>query len=260
MSDLRSLIEAAKADAPSAAARTKVWAGVSSAVGEAAALAGGAGSGAATATGSVSAAKMLVLGTLFGGTLAVGIGAAMLYVGRVQPAARTVMIGTAPARAEGTQLVAIAVNDVAPARPVLLDTVVDPMVNAAPAPVAAVAARPLGVRMAAAAPVEPSRKAPAEHAAADRALGARGAGGSLQDDTLAREASLLAEARKALVRSDALSALQIVRGLRSLPERQLVPEELTVEAQALRGLGLDDDAKVVETTLRERFPDSVLGR
>ena len=49
----------------------------------------------------------------------------------------------------------------------------------------------------------------------------------------------------------------IVRGLRALPGRQLVPEELAVEAQALRGLGLDDDANAVERHLRARFPDSV---
>ena len=81
-----------------------------------------------------------------------------------------------------------------------------------------------------------------------------------ESDTLAREASGLAEARGALARRDALSALQIVRSLRALPGRQLVPEELAVEAQALRALGLDDDANAVETRLRARFPDSVLGR
>jgi hypothetical protein len=81
-----------------------------------------------------------------------------------------------------------------------------------------------------------------------------------ESDTLAREASALAEARGALARRDALAALQIVRSLRALPGRQLVPEELAVEAQALRGLGLNEDANAVETRLRTRFPDSVLGR
>src|SRR6185437_14862574 len=83
---------------------------------------------------------------------------------------------------------------------------------------------------------------------------------SSADDALAREASLLAEARNALAKRDALSALQIIRGLRALPTRQLVPEELSVEAQALRSLGLEDDANAVDGALRARFPDSVLGR
>jgi hypothetical protein len=251
MSDLRSLIEAAKADAPSAAARTKVWAGVSSAVGEAAALAGSAAGGAVA--GSTSAAKMLVLGTLFGGSLAVGVGAVMLYVGRAQPVTPTAVHMAASVPAEGAQLVAIAVRDSAPAKPVLVDAVVDSIENAAPAAVIAKPTARVSAIIAPAAPAEPAKKpGGVEHDGFS--------GPTSGDDTLAREASLLAEARKALVRRDALTALQIVRGLRALPVRQLVPEELMVEAQALRGLGLDDDAKGVEATLRERFPDSVLGR
>jgi hypothetical protein len=250
MSDLRSLVEAAKADAPSAAARAKVWAGVSRAVG--AATAAGSGAGGAVA-GSLSAAKMLVVGALFGGTLAVGIGAAMLFLGhpRLAPAAATMAAG---APAEGA-FVAIAANEMAPAaQPVAAD---EADLNAPAVTTLTTVARPLGVRMAPAvlvpiAPAEAGRKATASRAALVNPAS--------PDDTLAREASQLAEARKALVRSDALSALQIVRGLSSLPARQLVPEELAVEAQALRGLGLNDDASHLETTLHERFPDSVLGR
>jgi TolA-binding protein len=45
-----------------------------------------------------------------------------------------------------------------------------------------------------------------------------------------------------------------------LPSHQLGPEELTVEAQALRALGRDDQAKDVDSTLRKRFPESALAR
>jgi hypothetical protein len=260
MSDLRSLIDAARADAPSAAARAKVWSGVSTAVGAAASAGGGA------AAGSVGAAKMLLLGGLLGGTLTVGIGAAMLVVGHA-PRTGPAMAVAAPAPGEGAELASLsmpveAMPVAAPARaPLDVDVVhaslvLDPVVLTAPARVGT-GRKPLAER------------SPSEHPAPGNGGGAAGvaasgAGGAAANapggDTLAQEASMLAEARRALVRRDALSALQIIRGLSALPERQLVPEELAVEAQALRGLGLDDDANAVETHLRARFPDSVLGR
>jgi hypothetical protein len=80
------------------------------------------------------------------------------------------------------------------------------------------------------------------------------------DDALAREAALVAEARGALVRGDAESALRAVRAARMLPSHQLAPEELAVEAQALRALGRDDDAKEADSTLRRQFPESALAR
>jgi hypothetical protein len=275
MSDLRSLIEAAKADAPNAAARAKVWAGVSTVVGEGAALAGGG-----AVSGSAGATKMLVLGTLLGGSLTVGIGAALLL-----------MRGASPGPAVGATIAAPAPGEVAspfvlaaPAAlsrssmlrraaievPVVDDDTEVNAVNGVNAAKTDIAARgpARAVRLA-----EPGRRtsagrsfalvaaapiAPATPAAAVAVPGV--AASAAQDDALAREASLLAEARNALARRDALSALQIIRGLRSMPTRQLIPEELAVEAQALRSLGLEDDANAVDTTLRARFPDSVLGR
>ena len=250
MSDLRMLIEAAKADAPSGAARANVWAGVSSIVGEAATVSSAAG--ASAAAGTMGGAKMLILGTLLGASVTVGIGAAMLFVGHapVRPPMASVV---APAAAHGNELVSLAKPALAPS----------PMPNpevgqrAAPGhgshPAAGTAMRAAALESAAA-----GRRAATAAAAAhaNPAVASEAA----ENDTLAREASSLAEARGALARHDALSALQIVRSLRALPGRQLVPEELAVEAQALRGLGLDDDANAVETRLRARFPDSVLGR
>jgi hypothetical protein len=268
MSDLRSLIETAKADGPSAAAKAKVWAGVSSAVGGAASMSGGG-----TATGSVGAMKMLVLGTLLGGSLTVGIGATMLVLRGAHPTETASGIAApAPASAPPVDLVSapVSVNTPASPRDALLGTNSDTLVEAnvetnveslpAAEPAAAepraaavsgrgspeLVRRPNAFHTASAAPVIATRPLASDEKA--------------QDDALAREASVLASARNALVRRDALTALQIVRGLASLPERQLVPEEMAVEAQALRGLGLGAQADAVDAKLRARFPDSVLGR
>jgi len=80
------------------------------------------------------------------------------------------------------------------------------------------------------------------------------------DDALAQEASLVVEAREALARGDPQSALRAVRAARTLPSHQLRPEELAVEARALRALGRDDQAKDVDSTLRKRFPESALAQ
>jgi hypothetical protein len=252
MSDLRALIEAARADAPGNAARAKVWAGVSTMVGEAVSTASGAGGGAAT--GSIGAAKMLVLGTLLGGSVTVGIGVAMLLVGRA-PLTPTLNVA-APAPAAAAEWATLSMPMPAPAsnRAVLEASTVGAARGVVQASAVAVPPSP---RVAG---FESPRKASHARAVSLVPVAAAAPAGASDEDTLAREASSLAEARGALSRRDALSALQIVRGLRALPGRQLVPEELAVEAQALRGLGLDDDANVVETRLRVHFPDSVLGR
>jgi hypothetical protein len=247
MSDLRGLIEAARADGPSAAARAKVWTGVTTVVGEAAGAASSVGGG--TATGTAGAAKMLVLGTLLGGSVTVGIGVVMLMVGRtpLNPTANV----AAPAPAAELRSHSMLARTPAAALSRAEGDGARLADGARAAPVPAAAARPT---------LKTMRFEAGKAAAGLRGSAAPQAGAATESDTLAREAAALAEARGALARRDALSALQIVRSLRALPGRQLVPEELAVEAQALRGLGLDDDANAVETRLRARFPDSVLGR
>src|SRR5436305_1750013 len=80
------------------------------------------------------------------------------------------------------------------------------------------------------------------------------------EDALMREASLVAEARSALARGDAASALRAVRAARRLPSHLLEPEELAIEAQALRALGQSDDARSVDGTLKGKYPDHALAR
>jgi hypothetical protein len=77
---------------------------------------------------------------------------------------------------------------------------------------------------------------------------------------LAREASLVHEARSALGRGDPDSALRAIRAARALRSRQLVPEELAVEMQALRALGQSDEANGIDVQLRLQYPDSALVR
>jgi hypothetical protein len=77
---------------------------------------------------------------------------------------------------------------------------------------------------------------------------------------LAEEARLVTAARSALVAGDAARALSLVQATRKLGARALEPEELGLEARALRALGRADDAAATELVLRRRYPESALAR
>ena len=79
------------------------------------------------------------------------------------------------------------------------------------------------------------------------------------DDTLLREASLVGEARSALLRGDPQTALVSVQAARR-EGRNLEPEELSIEARALRALGRESEATQLDGTLRTRYPDNALVR
>lgn len=227
----RTLLRAAKADAPNAAARAKVWSSVASAVGGAAGAAGAAGSAStapgALLTGGAGASKMLALGTLLGGTVTVGLAAMLLRIGPVP---------SEPPGPSSTPIAALAAASPAarPDPPQVFLPLVAPVVVAPPPAATATGTAPA------------PRTTPAST--------------STRDDALAREASLVVAAREALGRGEPQSALRAIRAARMLPSHQLGPEELTVEAQALRALGRDDQAKDVDSTLRKRFPESALAR
>jgi hypothetical protein len=233
----KAMIEAAKADVPSAAVRAKVWTQVSGTVGAAAAGGGAVG---AAAAGSASAAKLLVVGALLGGTLTVGLAVTMLRVGSAPSDPHlgpTAVVGVAD-RAVATRAVEAAPTPALPGENTAPATVSFASLPQVPDP----NARPTSVvAPAPAAPPAPVRPKPAF-------------------DPLEREAQLVSEARGALVRGDPQRALQAVRGARALPSHQLAPEELAVEAQALRALGRSGDAIEVDEALRSRFPESALAR
>jgi hypothetical protein len=188
---------------------------------------------------------LLTIGTLLGATVTVGLAAALIRVG---PAPSP----TPPAAsiAAGAQVVVVG-GPASPARNVLPPPVEhdDPPVPLAPPPRVFV---PAAVTMVGAPPAPASsRPSPLANAARSTASAA---------DTFPREAALVAEAHAAMMRGDARSALRMVHAARALPSHALGPEELALEAQALRTLGRDDDARDAETSLKKQFPDSALAR
>ena len=79
-----------------------------------------------------------------------------------------------------------------------------------------------------------------------------------EHDRLALEARMVSEARGALHRGDPETALRVVRAARSQAGARLVPEELTVEAQALRAMGDEAGAQRVEADLAGKFPEQAI--
>ena len=348
--NLQALLAKAKADTPSGAARAKMWASISTAVGGAAGASGaphphvlgggppgtasleGTEAGANAIAGGSSAIKMLAIGTLLGGTAAVGLTLAMLHVGAATASTKLSTQFSIRAMADGTssrltappsadvpsaspercrneertsprlttppsvdvRLTAPPSADVLPASPErgrndeALVRVGSMQANSEMAIPGAAAVRnvrlpqdeataPAGAMATLDAPsaadvssrltTPPSVDVPSvppkrgqSSTVRARSTPPRSTLAVDRSDSLTREASFLAEARAALLRGDAKSALRKVRAARSLPVRQLVPEELSVEAQTLRALDRASEAVEVERTLRTKYPESALAR
>ena len=255
----RALLNAAKADGPSAAARAKVWSGVSGAVGGAVAAGGAAtAAGAAGALGAVggSAAKMLAIGTLLGGTVTVGLATMLLRIGSTPmpvPAASQAAVVAAAFASPGATCV--------PQSPLLAPPAGAPTAGAAQIAAAAPTPSPgSGAHSGHGPHATGAPRSESRPTITPAAANARAAGSSAPEDPLAKEARLVTEARARLSAGDAQAALRLVRAARSMHNPQLVPEELVVEAQALRALGQVDDARGVDATLRAQYPDSALAR
>jgi hypothetical protein len=255
-SDLRSLFAAAKGDAPSAAARAKVWGGVSHALGAAA-------SGGTAGIAGVGAAKMLVVGTLLGGTVSAGIAATAIYLRSVLPTSPNAAVdrvaavhdsfdpgtppcvatpraGTRPAGADRGDGATPRAGSLAGANAV--PVVFSPTPSSGPE----VHGHGSGLRVVT---VHPARVS-----------GAGASSSNLGGDDLAREAAFLSSARSALASGDAASALRALRAASTIRDRQLVPEGLALEAQALRALGRDAEASAVEARIKTLYPESALAR
>ncbi len=258
----RALLKGARADAPGAAAKAKVWSGVSATLGGAAGVgAAGAGAGFGTSGAGVGAAKMLVAGTLLGGALTVGLAAMLLRIGAAPSPSQAPPPSVAAAFAGAT---VAAPDPLAPPAAPAIDAFANAGAGANMLPGAQVttgSTAGTSPAFAAHAATSVPRHGSAQHgprpAAAPAPLASRHASG---DDALTREASLVASARAALSSGNAEEALRLVRSARSMPAPQLVPEELTVEAQALRALGKADDARGVDATLHSQYPESALAR
>jgi hypothetical protein len=203
---------------------------------------------------------MLALGLLLGGTVTVGMAATMLHVGpmspNVAPKATASVAVTMAAPAAKTAPAANApgvVRQGAGDEPAAHDALAEIEATPLPMHTTALLTANDGVTEPAAvgAPTPP-----AVHGAHARPAARRLDSSS----SLSLEASLITEARAALVNGDPLTALRKARVARALPARQLVPEELTVEAQALRALGRDSEASNVDQALRAQYPESALAR
>jgi len=79
-----------------------------------------------------------------------------------------------------------------------------------------------------------------------------------ESDRLAREARTVSEARGALRRGEPEAALRIVRAERRKKGARLIPEELNVEIQALRAMGDEVGARNAEAELTGKYPEQSL--
>lgn len=77
---------------------------------------------------------------------------------------------------------------------------------------------------------------------------------------LAEEARLVTEARAALVGGDPMRALGLLRKTHHFATRALEPEEMSLEARALRSRGRIDEAAALDLSLKSRFPSHALAR
>ncbi|MDP9033427.1 MAG: actin-related protein 2/3 complex subunit 5 family protein [Myxococcota bacterium] len=242
----KALLAAAKADAPSASSRATIWGGVARTAGAIA----GATSVASVAGGT--SAKAVLFGTLFGGTATVGLALALLrFVSAPALPHEEIPLAIAPAAPRATSVSA----------PALL-----PDIGASEHGAASDGAFALSAFV-----TRPSKEAservvgppptaglpPNRHSLRKTSQPVGGIGG---EDALAHEASLIGQARSALARGDAQSALRAIRAAGALPSRQLVPEELAVEARALRSLGRSTEARDVGEMLKAQYPESALAR
>lgn len=78
--------------------------------------------------------------------------------------------------------------------------------------------------------------------------------------SLAEETRLVTEARAALLGGDPGLALTLARSTARFSTRALEPEELRLEARALRALGRADEALATELKLKTRYPSNTLAR
>jgi len=217
----RDLFEAAKLDGPSESARDAMWASIQGAT------VGGVGSVAAIkATGIVS--SKLALGIALGATLTVGIAATVVALTR--PA--TMISPRSSERITPRSLEHVTQNVEAPP-PVIVTG-------------HAVAQQP------------PQMSVDLDQKPAQAQAARTGTATLSEHDRLAREARMVSEARGALHRGEPETALRIVRAARSQAGARLVPEELTVEAQALRAMGDEAGAQRADAELAGKFPEQAL--
>ena len=71
---------------------------------------------------------------------------------------------------------------------------------------------------------------------------------------LAEQAQIVTEARSALVAGAPVRALALVRSTRAWRSGALEPEELAIEARAMRAMGRADEAVAADLELKIKYP------
>lgn len=258
---MRDLFAAARGDGPDDATRDALWdrLAVTTGIGAAA-----AGTGLEAAKVAPSAKAASAAGSAAGHAAASAAGGSTAGAASSAAAVKLVVTGVAVG-ALSTALGVFAVSSAS-----------EPAVAPSPASrvpyqrvVAEGVGRPAGASLAVAsarAKAEPASAAPAttlEHAEHAEKHAAEPSAAPAQTDAesaLAEEARLLTEARKALVRGAPAEALVLAKGVERLPVRALEPEQMGIQARALRALGRTDEAAAVEIRLRARYPEHALAR
>lgn len=229
MSDTRmkDLFELARDDGPSEASRDAMWAGIQTTT-----LGASVNVGVAAAKGAGLASSKLALGIALGASMTVGIAATVLALARTPDQASHVISATPREldREEGAELR------------------VDRRVEAVRPPIVVTGH------------IGGDNTVELKDVPQAQTQGRTGTTTLSEHDRLAREARMVSEARGALHRGDADTALRIVRAARATQGARLVPEELTVEAQALRALGDEAGAKRAEADLAGKFPETAIQR
>ena len=217
------LFEAAKLDGPSESARDAMWAGIQTTTAGASSI--------ALMKGASVASSKLVLGIALGASLTVGIAVTVLALARTTTPPRSFARVTAvePRTLERP----VISEEVAPPPVLITGRVAQVQPQAQPQPTVA--------------PVELDQ------------LTRTGTTTLSEHDRLAREARMVSEARGALHRGEPDTALRLVRAARNQKGARMVPEEMTVEAQALRAMGDEAGAARVDAELAGKFPEQSIG-
>lgn len=233
-SNVQDLFAAARRDAPSAATRDAMWERLEDATRVAAAGTGAAAMKAAVGVAAPSGMKLLAAGGAIG-AVCTALGVVVTIAALSVPGS----VGERPSRAAARAVVREVAAGARPAGTV-----------ARKKDEASVRHEDVRVRES-----EATRSHAKESPHAPVAAPVDSAASELDE-----EARLVTEARAAIVTGQPAHALALVEATRRLSVRVLEPEELGIEARALRGLGREDEALEAERVLRRRYPDHALAR
>ncbi len=231
---MNELFKVARHDGPSPEARAAMWTGIETAASVSVGAASG-GSAFAAAKAALVSSK-LVLGLVLGASLTMGVVATLITLDVTRAPAPAIRLVAAPRTLEPETVPAVkSETPVVAGHVVAVTAPTEPVIELAPT-------------------TKASTTTTKESAVAQRT----GSTTLSEQDRLAREARMVSEARGALHRGEPDVALRIVRAARATAGARMVPEELTVEAQALRASGDEEGAKRVEATIASSYPDPSL--